>query len=62
MNPLGASAIIPLLPNAWAREAGGFPAMYLPVAFLTKDVLYLAASFYLFDQDLMRVALDVAPS
>jgi uncharacterized membrane protein YkgB len=51
---LGTVTIIPLFPNAWAAEAGGFPAMYLPVAFLMKDVLFLAASFYLLKQDLTR--------
>ena len=39
----GTVSIIPFLPNAWAVEAGGFPAMYLPVAFLVKDFLFLAA-------------------
>ncbi len=57
---LGTVTIIPFLPNAWASEAGGFPAMYLPVAFLTKDFLFLAASFYLLKQDLIRVALEMA--
>ena len=59
---LGTVTIIPLLPNAWATEAGGFPAMYLPVAFLVKDFLFLVASFYLLKQDLTRAALDLAPS
>jgi uncharacterized membrane protein YkgB len=58
---LGTVTIIPFLPNAWATEAGGFPAMNLPVAFLMKDVLFLAASFYLFKQDLTRAGLEVAP-
>jgi uncharacterized membrane protein YkgB len=53
---LGTVTIIPLFPNAWAAEAGGFPAMYLPVAFLMKDFLFLAASFYLLKQDLTRAA------
>ena len=55
---LGAVTIIPFFPNAWATEAGGFPAMYLPVAFLVKDFLFLAASFYLLKQDLTRAALE----
>jgi uncharacterized membrane protein YkgB len=55
---LGTVTIIPFLPNAWATEAGGFPLMYLPVAFLVKDVLFLAASFYLLKQDLTRAALE----
>jgi uncharacterized membrane protein YkgB len=58
---LGTVSIIPFLPNAWAVEAGGFPAMYLPVAFLVKDFLFLAASFYLFKQDFTRVAMEIAP-
>jgi len=59
---LGTVTIIPFFPNAWATEAGGFPAMYLPVAFLMKDFLFLAASFYLLKQDLMRAALTPSPS
>ena len=55
---LGTVTIIPFFPNAWAAEAGGFPAMLLPVAFLMKDVLFLAASFYLLKQDLTRAALE----
>jgi uncharacterized membrane protein YkgB len=53
---LGTVSIVPFFPNAWAAEAGGFPAMYLPVAFLMKDFLFLAASFYLLKQDLTREA------
>ncbi len=59
---LGTVTIIPFFPNAWAAEAGGFPAMYLPVAFLMKDFLFLAASFYLLKQDLIRAALEMAPN
>jgi uncharacterized membrane protein YkgB len=59
---LGTVTIIPFFPNAWAVEAGGFPAMYLPVAFLMKDFLFLAASFYLLKQDLIRAALKIAPN
>jgi uncharacterized membrane protein YkgB len=58
---LGTVTIIPFLPNAWATEAGGFPAMYLPVAFLMKDFLFLAASFYLLKQDVMRAAAEIRP-
>jgi len=58
---LGTVTIIPFLPNAWAAEAGGFPVMNLSVAFLMKDFLFLAASFYLLTQDLTRVVLEVAP-
>ncbi len=59
---LGTVTIIPFFPDAWAVEAGGFPAMYLPVAFLMKDILFLAASFYLLKQDLMRAASEVTRS
>ena len=55
---LGTVSIIPFFPNAWVAEAGGFPVMYLPVAFLVKDFLFLAASFYLLKQDLTRAALE----
>jgi uncharacterized membrane protein YkgB len=55
---LGTVTIIPFFPDAWATEAGGFPAMYLPVAFLMKDFLFLAASFYLLKQDLIRAAQE----
>jgi uncharacterized membrane protein YkgB len=48
--------IIPFMPDGWAPSAGGFPAMVGNVAFLMKDVVLLAVSFYLLKQDLMRVA------
>lgn len=48
--------IIPFLPGGWAAAAGGFPAMTLPLGFLMKDVVLLAASFYLFKQDLRKLA------
>jgi uncharacterized membrane protein YkgB len=47
--------IIPFMPNGWAASAGGFPAMIGNVAFLMKDVVLLAASFYLLRQDALRV-------
>jgi uncharacterized membrane protein YkgB len=56
---LGTVTIIPLFLNAWAAEGGGFPAMYLPVAFLMKDVVLLAVSIYLLKQDVMHAALEV---
>jgi len=56
---LGTVSIIPFLPNAWAEEAGGFPAMYLPIAFLMKDFLFLAASFYLLKRDFTRAATEI---
>jgi uncharacterized membrane protein YkgB len=46
--------IIPFFPNGWATQAGGFPAMTVPVAFLVKDVVLLAASIYLLKQDVAR--------
>jgi uncharacterized membrane protein YkgB len=55
---IGTTSIIPFLPDGWAREAGGFPIMTLPMGFLLKDVLFLAASFYLLKQDLTRAALE----
>src|ERR1700691_2024191 len=56
---IGTVTIIPFLPDAWAREAGGFPIMTLPLGFLMKDVLFLAASFYLLKQDLTRAAHEI---
>ena len=56
---VGTTTIMPLLPGAWAQEAGGFPIFTLPMGFLMKDVLFLAASFYLFKQDLVRAALEM---
>jgi hypothetical protein len=57
---LGTVTIIPFLPNAWAAEAGGFPVMNLPVAFLMKDILFLAASLYLLKQDLTGASIELA--
>ena len=48
--------IIPFMPGGWAASAGGFPAMTGNVAFLIKDVVLVALSFYLLRQDLLRVA------
>ena len=56
---IGTTTIIPSLPDGWARQAGGFPIMTLPLGFLMKDVLFLVASFYLLKQDLMRAALKM---
>jgi uncharacterized membrane protein YkgB len=56
---IGTASIIPFLPDAWAQEAGGFPIMTLPLGFLMKDVLFLAASFYLLKQDLRRAADEI---
>jgi uncharacterized membrane protein YkgB len=52
--------IIPFMPNGWALSAGGFPAMLGNVAFLMKDVVLLAVSFYLLKQDLQRVVTSHA--
>jgi uncharacterized membrane protein YkgB len=43
--------IIPFMPDGWDQVAGGFPAMTGNVPFLIKDVVLLAASFYLLKQD-----------
>jgi uncharacterized membrane protein YkgB len=48
--------IIPFIPDGWAPSAGGFPAMVGNVAFLMKDVVLLAVSFYLLRQDLVRAS------
>ena len=48
--------IIPFMPNGWDVVAGGFPAMTGNVPFLVKDVVLLAASFFLLKQDLIRAA------
>jgi uncharacterized membrane protein YkgB len=55
---IGTTSIIPFLPDAWAQPAGGFPIMTLPLGFLMKDFLFLAASFYLLKQDLVRAVLE----
>lgn len=47
--------IIPFMPDGWAASAGGFPAMVGNVAFLMKDVVLLAVSFYLLKQDVVRI-------
>jgi uncharacterized membrane protein YkgB len=55
---VGTTTIIPLLPDGWAKESGGFPIMTLPMGFLTKDILFLVVSFYLLKQDLARAARE----
>ena len=52
--------IIPFMPDGWAVSAGGFPAMTGNVPFLMKDVVLLAASFYLLKQDVVRASLSAA--
>jgi uncharacterized membrane protein YkgB len=56
---IGTTSIIPFLPDAWAQPAGGFPIMTLPLGFLMKDFIFLAASFYLLKQDLVRAVLRI---
>ena len=54
--------IIPFMPDGWAASAGGFPAMQGDVAFLMKDVVLFAVSFYLLKQDLERAADSAKPA
>ena len=56
---IGTVTIIPFMPDGW-DAAAGFPAMKGNVAFLMKDVVLLAASFYLLKQDLVRATLPAA--
>ena len=49
--------IIPFMPDGWNSAAGGFPAMQGNVAFLMKDLVLFAVSFYLLKQDLLRLSL-----
>src|SRR3954451_2726430 len=51
--------IIPFMPDGW-DAAAGFPAMKGNVAFLMKDVVLLAVSFFLLKQDVVRVSLTQA--
>ncbi len=51
--------IIPFMPDGWAPSAGGFPAMVGNVAFLMKDMVLLAVSFYLLKQDLVRATVPI---
>jgi uncharacterized membrane protein YkgB len=46
--------IIPFTPNGW-DPAAGFPAMAGDVPFLFKDIVFVAVSFYLLKQDVVRV-------
>ena len=43
-------------------SAGGFPAMTEHVAFLMKDLVLLAVSFYLLREDVKRVSLPATES
>lgn len=52
--------IIPFMPEGWDAGAGGFPAMTGNVPFLMKDVVLLAVSLYLLQQDVQRLLLASA--
>jgi uncharacterized membrane protein YkgB len=52
-------SIIPFMPDGW-NAAAGFPAMQGNVAFLMKDVVFLAVSVYLLKQDILRAAVPAA--
>jgi len=54
--------IIPFMPDGWAASAGGFPAMQGNVAFLMKDLVLFAVSFYLLKQDVIRASLSPEPA
>src|SRR5262249_27324895 len=54
--------IIPFMPDGWNAAAGGFPAMQGNVAFLMKDFVLLAVSFYLLKQDLLRLSIGQTQS
>ena len=59
---LATFTIIPFFPNGWEASAGGFPAMTEHVAFLMKDLVLLAVSFYLLREDVKRVSLPATES
>ncbi len=56
---VGTASILFFFPDAWAKEAGGFPIMSLPGGFLMKDFLFLAVSFYLLKHDLLGAASEL---
>jgi uncharacterized membrane protein YkgB len=56
---IGTVTIIPFMPDGW-DAAAGFPAMKGNVAFLMKDVVLLAVSFYLLRQDVVRASVPEA--
>ncbi|WP_428483528.1 YkgB family protein [Rhodopila sp.] len=47
--------IFPFAPGGWDEAAGGFPSMSITSAFLLKDLVLLAVSFYLLKQDASRL-------
>jgi uncharacterized membrane protein YkgB len=57
---IGTVTIIPFMPDGWAASAGGFPAMTGNIPFLMKDVVLLAVSVYLLNQDVLRVLASEA--
>jgi uncharacterized membrane protein YkgB len=59
---IATSTIIPFFPDGWAASAGGFPAMTEHVAFLMKDLVLFAVSFYLLKEDVVRAALATDPA
>ena len=60
---LSTVTIIPFMPNAWDATAGGFPAIAADTtAFLIKDLVLLAASVYLLEQDAMRLSGTERPN
>ena len=54
--------IIPFMPGGWAPSAGGFPAMTERVAFLMKELVIFAGSFYLLKQDVVRASVSANTS
>ena len=58
---IATATIIPFMPDGWTPFAGGFPAMTERVAFLMKDLVLLAASFYLLRKDVVRAACAREP-
>lgn len=57
---IATATIIPFMPDGWAASAGGFPAMTETVAFLMKDLVLFAVSFYLLRQDVVRASISGA--
>ena len=60
VGSLATLTMLPRIPNAWDASVGGFPAMTPIGAFLMKDLVLLAASFYLLKQDVVRGARSEA--
>ena len=55
MLPFNDHHYYPIYAGWLGGSAGGFPAMQGNVAFLMKDVVLFAVSFYLLKQDVERV-------